>query len=279
MVHHGHKTDVQEHVLINQMTHKNFSKAQKHLFLCFCVCTALGLKSTPVAAQLTDAPVYAASGAADAEIRLQQMETQIRELTGKVEEQVYEINSLKNKVKRLQSDIVEIDNAAVNTPPASAQPQASNNPLGLDFKAQEPRGMQSKTVVKSNPDATAQYENAFASLKNKDYKAAEDGFSGFLETHSDHILAANAKYWLGETHYVRGDYKQAARIFAEGFQAYPDSAKSPDILFKLGLSLKGMGKDQDACVALAQVPVKFPAGNDSIVKLSEEERAKLSCNS
>ena len=92
-------------------------------------------------------------------------------------------------------------------------------------------------------------------------------------------MAANAKYWLGETHYVRGNYKKAAKIFAEGFQTYPESAKSPDILLKLGMSLKKMGKSDDACVALGQVAVKFPSGHDDVVKLAEQELNQLACQS
>ena len=111
----------------------------------------------------------------------------------------------------------------------------------------------------------------------KKYQEAQEGFDAFLESHPDHVLSANAKYWLGETYYVRGNYKKSARIFAEGFQTYPDSAKSPDILLKLGMSLVGMKKNKEACVALSQVEVKFPNGSGPVIKRARTEMEKLDC--
>ena len=93
------------------------------------------------------------------------------------------------------------------------------------------------------------------------------------------MLAANAKYWLGETYYVRGEFKKSARIFAEGFQSFPESAKAPDILLKLGMSLAGMDKQREACVALSQVAIKFPAGNDPVLQRADQEMEKLGCQS
>ena len=41
----------------------------------------------------------------------------------------------------------------------------------------------------------------------------------FVKLHPKEALASNARYWLGETFYVRAAYVQAAEVFLEGFQA------------------------------------------------------------
>ena len=296
MGHHGHKIDGHVLVLIKSKLPKKSVKAWKGSFLClFSIAVTIitggaVAHSTSVRAQST--PVYASRNAGQTEIRLQQMETQIRELTGNVEEQIYEINSLKQKIKRLERTVSEVSAAASQALEQSPSRRSTtgrigsshaigakqDNPLGLDLSAQQPKGMQTATVIAGNSDATQQYETAYASLKKERYAEAQKGFEGFLGKHRDHILAANAKYWLGETYYVRGDYKKAARVFAEGFQKYPDSAKSPDILLKLGMSLKGMGKDKEACIALGQIPTKFPSGNETVLKRAAEERINLACD-
>ena len=282
MVHHGHKTEERAHVLINKAILLNGLGARKKYFLCLSfIALSAGVSLTPVASHAQSGAVYNNS-AGQTEIRIQQMETQIRKLTGKVEKQSYEINALNLKLKNLNDIKPPQMNAPVSNKmgeEVSSAPQASSsNPLGLDFAAQDPKGMQTKTVVSSNNNATAQYEKAYADLKMTNYEDAEKGFEQFLNGHSDHVLAANAKYWLGETFYARGNFKKAARIFAEGFQTYPESAKSADILLKLGLSLKGLDKNNDACVALGQVPVKFPLANEAILKRAEQERNQLSCD-
>jgi TolA-binding protein len=58
---------------------------------------------------------------------------------------------------------------------------------------------------------------------------------------------------LGETFYVRNDFKNAAVAFAEGYQKYPNSQKAPDNLLKLAMALGQQGQQQNACVALSQL--------------------------
>ena len=84
---------------------------------------------------------------------------------------------------------------------------------------------------------------------------------------------------MGETFYVRGQYKDSARAFAEGFQTYPDSAKAPDMLLKLGMSLSGLKKDSDACVALKQLPLKFPTAPAQVLERGAQEVKRLNCSS
>lgn len=303
----GHKTDEQERVLIKKNNKQNSWGAQGVKILCLSSMAFVLMSGFAVA----QAPVYSTnnSTAAQTEVRLQQMETQIRELTGRVENQIYEINKLKQEIKRLESSGTVAGSPGVSDgftngevtnwpeerrvdPPAPGQialpmrekasppdvtaKSTPANPLNLDFKPPAIAGM--KTAVPGNSgDATASYERAFANLKIEKYQEAQEGFESFLENHPEHVLSANAKYWLGETYYVRGEYKKSARVFAEGFQTYPDSAKSPDILLKLGMSLVGMGKKKEACVALSQVEVKFPNGSAPVTERAKREMEKLGC--
>lgn len=306
MAHHGHKIDEQEHVLIKQKTYKNFRGAQGVKILCFSSMMALALFGGS-AAVLAQSPVYSThnSSSAQMEVRLQQMETQVRELTGRVESQIYELNQLKQQIKTLEmnsSKNADVSGGLPTNPGAGqiALPEreltyelpgksvmakpAQKNPLNLKFKPPEikpvePKGMKTAVPGGGTTDATALYEHAYANLKVQKYPQAQKEFEEFLKQHSDHVLAANAKYWLGETYYVRGEYKKAARIFAEGFQTYPESAKAPDILLKLGMSINGMGKKKDACVALSQVSVKFPTGAKSVLDRAAREMDKLGCES
>ncbi len=126
-------------------------------------------------------------------------------------------------------------------------------------------------------DAAAAYENAFSLLKNGNYDAAEREFETFLQNNKGHPLAGNAKYWLGETFYVRGDFDRAARIFAEGYQQYPDGAKTADNLLKLGLSLSSIGNNKDACIALNQLKKDFSTGSGPVLRRAEQEMQRLGC--
>jgi tol-pal system protein YbgF len=229
--------------------------------------------------------------AANAEVRFQQLDVQIRDLTGKIEEQNFEIRQLKDTLERLNADVElrlgalergnaggEIDNSSApssrsfDNPVTSSPSSTRGNVLGTISESG------SNAVSSSSSDsAAAIYENAFSLLKNGNYDSAEREFDSFLRNHGDHALAANAKYWLGETYYVRGDFERAARIFAESYQQYPKSAKAADSLLKLGLSLASSGNTKDACVALNQLKKENPDGLGPVGRRAEQEATRLGC--
>lgn len=284
MANHGQKIEEQRHVLNKIFSTKKTLGARGVKLLCL----SSMLVSVLMLGHGLSAPAYAqnvyntGNDAAQNEVRLQQMETQIRELTGRVEKQIYEINSLKQKIEMMEmaAPAAAPEQAPAQNTGASQIAMPENDqakPLDLGINPPAIGGMKTAVPGGGTTDATATYEQAYANLKIKNYEAARAGFNGFLADHADHVLAANARYWLGETYYVEGEFKRAAKIFAEGFKAFPNSSKSPDILLKLGMSLAGMEKTKDACVALSQVEVKFPTGYDNVVDLSKREMEKIGC--
>ena len=121
------------------------------------------------------------------------------------------------------------------------------------------------------------YKKAFGLLQKADYAAAEEALGDFIAAHADHDLAGNAKYWLGETYYVRENYEQAAVIFAEGFRTYPESRKAPDNLLKLGMSLAKIDKVDKACRIFSELQNRFPEAPRNIRQRAKRERSRLSC--
>ena len=107
------------------------------------------------------------------------------------------------------------------------------------------------------------YEGAYNQYMNRQFGEAEAGFRLFLSHHRDHELAGNAQYWLGETYFVQGKYKDAARSFLADFQTYPKNPRAPNALLKLGMSLNKLGQKEQACGAFAEVPKKYPAAADA----------------
>lgn len=257
-------------------------------------------------------PPGAFSGGADTanlEVRLQQLETQMRELTGRIEQQDHAIRQIENQMQGMNAasrDAAAVrNNMPIEQPPLhdmrgqpadlmqgegvgaasdlgyrddSALPQPGLSDTGAQRMEQEVavQGMRTAVPTASN-DAAGQYEQAFAYLKSGDYGAAEQGFDAFLKKYPDHALSANAIYWLGESHYVRAEYDKAAKVFAQAYQKYPGGPKGADNLLKLGMSLAGAGKKKDACVALGQLAREYPNGPGPILRRGEQEMSNLDC--
>ncbi len=129
------------------------------------------------------------------------------------------------------------------------------------------------------PEGTpkVQYDFAFDLLRRNDFARAEVAFRDFLKRHPKDPLSGNAQYWLGETHYVRGDYQQAAVEFMAGYQNYPRTNKGPDNLLKLAMSMSNLGQNQGACTALNRLVKDYPKAPEEVSKPAAAERAKLKC--
>ena len=111
----------------------------------------------------------------------------------------------------------------------------------------------------------------------QDYGAAEVAFKTFLQNHPRNALSGNAQYWLGESFYVRGQYKNAAGAFLKGYTVYSKSVKAPDSLLKLAMSLKRLGQKQAACETFAELGVRFPRAPAHIKQRARTERRRSGC--
>ncbi|MFZ5674601.1 MAG: tol-pal system protein YbgF [Pseudomonadota bacterium] len=171
----------------------------------------------------------------------------------------------------------------VLVPPAQQQyggggqvlvPPAQGEGGGNDLVPEKVETVALGTAASADPEVV--YERSYESLLRRQFGDAEVGFRGFLEQHRDHSLAGNAQYWLGETYYVQGDYKQAASAFLSGYRDFPKSRKAADSLLKLGLSLNRLGQKEQACAAYMQVGSQFPKAAEA-KKRAQSEIKRAGC--
>jgi tol-pal system protein YbgF len=124
--------------------------------------------------------------------------------------------------------------------------------------------------------AEALYEKNYEVLLRRQFSEAEAGFRLLLEKYPDHSLAGSAQYQLGETFYAQGNYQEAARNFLQGYKNYPKSRRAPDSLLKLGLSLRKLDQQDQACAALGSVGTEFPRAVEA-KKRAQAEFKRAGC--
>lgn len=244
--------------------------------------------------------------------RLSTLEQDLRTMTGRNEELGFRLEQVEERLDKLIGDIdyrlsALEQGAGPAGQPGSAGP-AANAPLSADDggrppapqaegtlgtiprsalsgdQAEQPGGSQTPASDLAAADATLpegtpqeQYAHARKLLFSQQDVQAEAAFESFIEQHPDHALTPNARYWLGETYYVRKDYAQAAQTFLQGYQADPDGVKAPDTLLKLGMSLANLDKQQEACATLSKLRADFPNASETIRNLAERERTRGNC--
>jgi tol-pal system protein YbgF len=167
---------------------------------------------------------------------------------------------------------------------ASAAPPA---PPAPGILGQIPADTPLPTVRTGQPpaapaDPKREFDSAMSLLSRAQYQQASLAFRSFADAHPDDDRASAALYWTGDIAFsTKKDYDEAARDFAEVLKKYPKSARAPDSMLKLGLSLFELGQMKEGCAALAALPAKYPTrarDRDARAQRAPRQQAPLTSN-
>ncbi|MCX5516342.1 tol-pal system protein YbgF [Kaistia algarum] len=256
-------------------------------------------------------PIQSSSAEAQAALRMDRVEQQMRMLTGQVEELTYQVRQLQDQLRSVQPGGAKRA-APVPAPapsPRAAAPAAAVDPVGAAIAAQTdvpdpsapgapPRPLGQIAVDPTIPQpldlsaagsgaatvppaqtgsSRGDYDAAYELILKGDYDVAETSFQRFLASYPGDPLAPDAQYWIGESLFARQDYRGSADAFLAGYQQYPKSSKAPDMLLKLGLSLNGLGQREAACGTFGEILKKYPKASNALIQRVKAEQASASC--
>lgn len=202
------------------------------------------------------------------------LQDDLRSLRGDLERVRFELDTQTRRSKDLSGDVErrlqKLEAQALAAPaaaaPTSAQPAA-------DLSATAPPSVAPPPVIYAAPAATtaesgataaeeqAAYLKAFESLKAGKYDAAITGFKGMLGQWPQGNFADNAWYWLGESQYVKRQYKAALDSYSALVERFPASPKVPDALFKSGLTQIELQQPDKAKATWRRVMKDYPNAN------------------
>ena len=103
-----------------------------------------------------------------------------------------------------------------------------------------------------------EYERLLALFRDGNLDGARQGFVAFLHNYPNSDLSPNARYWLGESHYGKHDYKQAIDSYDRVENDYPQSEKVPAAILKKGYAYLALKDKKRASSAFKQVVTLYP---------------------
>jgi len=230
------------------------------------------------------------------DMRVYDLETDIKNLNLSFEEIVFEIDELRNLIKDLnikldfvilsndtKNKISEVEDAIESSDNENKEPNTLGtlkiNSEDLSTNTEEIEN-KSINVVEEKNDENAiknqlspdeQFQLAFDLLRSQQFDKATNSLKDFILNNKEHELSGSAHYWLGEIHLLKKEYREAALVFAEGYQQYPNSVKSPDILYKLAESLSKINKVNEACSTYKKFLTEYPTHklvDESVIQIS-----------
>jgi tol-pal system protein YbgF len=194
--------------------------------------------------------------------RLEQMQSEVQQLTGKIDEQANRIDGLKKHQSTMYSDFDErlqnIENKAngvTANPNEVAKPSSIISAKEVQPTTAAPVVVPTNSAQKANPIEKAAanqgskpqietpqsqgsdkqgYFMAYDELRSGHTAQSIEQFKAYLNQYPTGEYANNAQYWLGEAYRVNQDNASARKAFNDVLEKYPNSAKVPDAILKLG---------------------------------------------
>ena len=194
-------------------------------------------------------------------LRVQQIEADVRRLTGLLEEATQALRTL--EAQSLER-YVDLDRRlAQGGSTASAQhgaPAGSDmmGPAGVALPGAEATNARSVNAQEGEEPA---YRAAYEKVRERDFNNAVLAFTEFLSNYPFGRYAPNAHYWLGELYLVvePPDPELARQNFKLLLDQYPADPKVPDAFYKLGRVQFIKGNRQRSREYLDEVIREYPS--------------------
>lgn len=231
--------------------------------------------------------------------QLNDIQDQIRQLKGMIEENQHRQSRVEADMKSLNEDMDyrlraleekagmgavpgETDQTLTPPPgtpappiqPVQTLPPQTNNVQPVPTEAPPAADT---TGAGNYSSAKEQYDAAFKLMNQAKYAEAGAVLESFTQRYPKDPLLGNVYYWLGETYYVRENYVKSADNFRQGFETMPDGVKAPDNLLKLALSLNMLNKKRESCVVLKQLQIKYQGSASPVLQKAANKEKDLGC--
>ena len=119
----------------------------------------------------------------------------------------------------------------------------------------------------TNAEYQAKYIESLSNYQNGEWNLSLDGFKFLIQADSNHELADNCQYWIGEIYYSQKDFRRSINEFEKVF-TFPGTNKSDDAQFKLGLCYISIGQVDKAKQEFESLLEFYP--NSEYYKRSQE---------
>lgn len=119
------------------------------------------------------------------------------------------------------------------------------------------RQAEAQAAAVSDP-ATSSYRAALGLLRERRFEEAALALSNWVSDNPDHALLDRAMYWLAEVRYASRDYRRALAGFEKVLERFPNSEKTPDTLYKLGMCWRRLGSEDQARAYFRRLRAEFP---------------------
>ncbi|NVJ66751.1 MAG: tol-pal system protein YbgF [Gammaproteobacteria bacterium] len=178
-------------------------------------------------------------------LQINQLQQEVRQLRGQLEEQEYRMNQMAKQQRELYIDLDRRIQAGV------VAQTTEDGDESEDTSADN-------SLATASSDVQAAYNKAFTQYKDKKFAFAKSSFKTFLQDFPQEPLASNAHFWLGQLHLKDNEYDQAEAQFKAVYEGFPAANKTDVAILKLGQLEEARGDTAAAKGYYQKVAQDFP---------------------
>ncbi len=226
------------------------------------------------------------------DMRIYDLEKDVKKITASYEDILFQLEDIVLKLNKFEDQFLLLENNILESKKIKEDVTSikdnkdqlkEENSLGsLKISSDNVNNELNKQDNEENIDAVDQklspedeFQIAFDNIRNKNWDDAENQLKNFIINYPDNQLSGSAHYWLGELYILKDKYRDAALVFAEGFQNFPKSIKAPDMLFKLSQSLYAVNKTNESCKTLEKLILDYP--KNKLLKIAKNQLQDYDC--
>ncbi len=192
---------------------------------------------------------------ADQKVLTDAITDSIRVLREKGDDTNVRIATLQNQLEGTRQAMQGLQTSVVQAMAAAAP---ANNPPPTDPAT----GVAPPSAPVMNPAAVQSpkllYEKAFGDFSAAHYDLAVQGFKAYLITFPSSPEAYQAQFYIGESYYYQGNYREAVQAYRDMIDTYKTAMWLPDAYYKRGLSYRQIGDKDRARADFDYVIKTFP---------------------
>ena len=227
------------------------------------------------------------------DIRIYDLEKDIKNLTLQFEEILFKLDDLSNEIYSLETQLVSSFEKKLNTDINITNEKnleeiivKEENTLGkiiISNKNEDLNNTEKENLdedndrkqVTDNLTPEEQLQFALDQMMKKNYNKSKDTLEEFIINFPENQISGSAHFWLGKIYLFESDYRKAAIIFGEGVQKFPESIKAAEMYYLLAKSLKEMKKNPEACKTLYLLEKNYK--DNKFAKDPEKIKTELNC--
>lgn len=232
--------------------------------------------------------------------RMESLEAEIQRLTAQVERLEFDARAAQRdadaRLQDLEFRVIELEGgdptAALRAPPETAPaPGSAAAPPSPPAAPPAARGAGDAAAATAPGPAPlgvlrgaipreerAAFEAARRDLETLGPTAGRDSFAAFLSDYPQSPLAGEAQNLLGAAYAREGRYQEAARSFLIGVRDHGQTPKAAENLLGLARALTDLGRQREACSALAELAARFPDAAPTTQAQAVAEARRAGCS-